>query len=509
MENIMIYRISLAILTIVSGCTLIALIFINDSVDLLYQARKNESKHIVQVALNSIKPLIDKQKTGELSKNEALTQAIKMLRRMTYVDQFGDNYIFMSDYTGTMLVQPFEPDLQGSNQWDLKDGRGTYLIRLLVKTARDDGEGFVEYYYRPPGREKVQRKISYVVGIPEWSAYLGTGMYMEDVERFHSNSLKIALFLTVVLTVITALISMLLLRPVLRCYTTLQNKFQEIRKRPDELSRHITNPFKKGSNEWKMVDRFGDMLEELVSSRERLRMKQYELEHLSRVASLGEMVAVIAHEINQPLGAIGSNASAALNLLSSDVKDLAKIEEILRDIISDNKRASVVIRSIRMMLIKGDYKVDRIDLAALIAETINFIKALFSSLNFTLESDLGHEARTINGNWIQLQQVIVNLVMNAIEHLPADLHGKVLIRSQVTSTDEIRIEVSDNGTGMEASNVDKIFEPFFSLKKDGMGIGLAICRTIIEAHHGTITGCLNTNQGMTFIISLPLAKDIK
>ncbi len=486
---------------------MIALIFINNSVEMLYQAGKNESKHIVQVALNSIKPLIDKQKVGELSEEEALNQGINMLRKMTYVDQFGDNYIFMSDYNGTMLVQPFEPDLQGSDQWNMKDNRGTYLIRQLVKTARDKGEGFVEYYYKPPGREEDQRKISYVVGIPEWGVYLGTGMYTEDVDRFHSNSLKMALFLTVVLAVFTALTSMLLLRPVLRCYTALKNKFQEIRQWPNELSKDVPNPFKKGSNEWQMIDEFGNMIEELVSSREHLRRRQNELEHLSRVASLGEMVAVIAHEINQPLGAIGSNASAALNLLASQQTDRAQFKEILRDIISDNKRASDVIRSIRTMLVRGDYKIDRLDFAALIADTLNFIKALFSSLNFTLESDLDHKDMPVNGNWIQLRQVIVNLVINAIEHLPADGYGKVLIRSLVTSTDKIRIEVSDNGTGLKASYVDKIFEPFFSLKKDGMGMGLAICRTITEAHQGTITGHLNPDQGMTFIISLPLARD--
>lgn len=503
----MIYRISLTMFTIVGGCMLIALIFIDYSVDMLYQAGKNESKHLVQVAYNSIKPLIDRQKEGGLSKDEALNRAIKMLRKMIYIDQFGDNYIFMSDYSGTMLVQPFEPDLQGSNQWNMQDARGNYLIRDLVETARNRGEGYVEYYYLPPGRKKVQRKISYVIGIPEWSVYLGTGMYTEDVELFHTNSLKIAMIITVVLTVITALTSILLLRPVLRCYTGLQNMFQKIRQQPNELPRHVPNPFRIGSNEWNMMDRFRDMLEELVGSRERLRRRQNELEHLSRAASLGEMTAVIAHEINQPLAAIGSNASAASNLLSSGRADEAQIKEILQDIISDNKRASDVIRSIRIMLIKGEYQLDRLDLAALLTDTLSFIKALFSSSSFAIEADLDRKGMVVNGNWVQLQQVIVNLVMNAIEHLPGNGNGKVLIRSKAISAEEIQIEVIDNGTGMEASCLEKIFEPFFSLKKDGMGMGLAICRTIIETHHGTITSRLGSNQGMIFTITLPLAKD--
>lgn len=504
----MIYRISLTVFTIVGGCMLIAWIFIGDTAEMLHQAGKHESKHIVQVAMNSIAPLIEKQNMGELSRDEALNQAIKMLRQMTYVDQFGDNYIFMSAYDGTMLVQPFEPELQGSNQWDLKDGRGNYLVRELVKMARDEGEGYVEYYYNPPGREAVQRKVSYVVGIPDWSVYLGTGMYTEDVEQFYSNSLKMAIYLAVVLAVTTALTSIVLLRPVLRCYTGLQNMFQQIRQRPDDLLRHVPNPFRKGSNEWKMMDSFENMLEELASSRKRLRRRQNELEHLSRAASLGEMAGVIAHEINQPLGAIGNNAAAAKNLLSSERADSAEIKEILQDIISDNKRASEVIRSIRIMLVKGEYQMCNIDMAELTVDAINFIMALFSSFNFSLESDIDDQEAIVKGNWVQLQQVIVNLVMNAIEHLPENGAGRVLIRSLVKPTGEIEIKIIDNGTGLDDTHMDKLFKPFFSLKKDGMGMGLAICRTIIEVHQGTIEGTLNSHQGMTFTLTLPLVSGV-
>ena len=145
------------------------------------EQRMNSVNKMVHLAHNSVKPVIEKARAGEISVEEARETVSDFIRNMTYEDEFGPNYIFMSSYEGTMLVQPFEPEREGSNQWDLKDANGKYIIRELVKAAKEKPEGsYVTYDYYPPNKKIPEEKLSYVIGIPEINAYIGTGMYTES-----------------------------------------------------------------------------------------------------------------------------------------------------------------------------------------------------------------------------------------------------------------------------------------------------------------------------------------
>lgn len=147
----------------------------------LKKQREAELVRLVELAYNVISPVLEMEEKGLISKGEARERVRNLARSMTYQDEFGQNYIFMSAYDGTMLVQPFEPWLEGTNQWDLQDARGEYVIRKLVDAARESPEGsFVTYYYYPPGRDKSEEKVSYIKGIPSLGVYLGTGMYRQS-----------------------------------------------------------------------------------------------------------------------------------------------------------------------------------------------------------------------------------------------------------------------------------------------------------------------------------------
>ncbi len=148
---------------------------------LMEQQRENSVTRMANLAYNAVEPLIDQVKKSEISREEARSKISSLVREMTYEDEFGPNYIFMSTYDGTMLVQPYEPEKEGTDQWLLQDASGRYIIQELVQAAQTKPEGsFVTYAYYLPDHSAVEEKLSFVIGIPEIEAYIGTGMYLES-----------------------------------------------------------------------------------------------------------------------------------------------------------------------------------------------------------------------------------------------------------------------------------------------------------------------------------------
>jgi len=178
----------------------------------MIESRKRSMVEKVTIARNTVEPIIDQVRQGKLTKAQGLDQVRKLIRRMVYTDYTGKNYIFMSAYDGTMLVQPFEPHKENTNQWNLQDSKGKHIVRELIASARTHPQGgFVTYHYLSPASDQVEEKISYVVGIPELEAYIGTGMYMEQVTQerqamFHRAMSWSTLF--VILLIIPVLMSL-------------------------------------------------------------------------------------------------------------------------------------------------------------------------------------------------------------------------------------------------------------------------------------------------------------
>lgn len=160
----MLLRIWLALIVVISGYFLTLWFNINSHTNMAYDARKNELRHIVNLAKNTIQPLIDQQNAGLLTKEESMRAGIDILNRMTFLDSYGNNYIFMTTYDGTMRVIPFEPQRLGCNQWDMQDSHGKYLIRELVKLTKSSaGEGFSDYFYLPPHSQRISLTAFFVI----------------------------------------------------------------------------------------------------------------------------------------------------------------------------------------------------------------------------------------------------------------------------------------------------------------------------------------------------------
>ena len=229
------------------------------------------------------------------------------------------------------------------------------------------------------------------------------------------------------------------------------------------------------------------------------------LRHMTRVSMLGQLSASIAHQLNQPLAAILGNAEAARKMLAKETVDIAELRAICDDIVADDNRAAAVIRHLGALYRRGDMKLEPVDLNEMIRETLDLLRGELLIRHVTPRVDLPPALPAIDGGRVQLQQVVLNLVLNAADAMTGiDVEKRSLaLRTEATGA-EVRLYVVDNGRGIPEPDLKRVFDPFFSTKAGGMGMGLAICQSIVAAHRGTIRATNNAEGGATFCVSLPV-----
>jgi signal transduction histidine kinase len=235
------------------------------------------------------------------------------------------------------------------------------------------------------------------------------------------------------------------------------------------------------------------------------RSRLTELAHVGRQATAGELSSSIAHELNQPLGAILTNAETAELILNSPSPDLVEVKEILADIRRDDQRASEVILRMRSFLKRTPFELKHIDLNDVMREAFGFLAAQASACNVALSFEPSSEALPIRGDAVQLQQVVLNLVVNSMEAMSSVPHGRAVIgRAGLNGGSSATVTISDSGPGIPSEKLTEVFDPFFTTKGQGLGIGLSIARTIVEAHKGRIWAENQPDGGAVFHLSLPL-----
>jgi len=229
-----------------------------------------------------------------------------------------------------------------------------------------------------------------------------------------------------------------------------------------------------------------------------------ELAHMTRVSTMGELAASLAHELNQPLTAILSNAQAAQRFMAAKPANLDEVREILKDIVQDDNRASQVIQKIRALVKKEDIAVAPLDLSNTINEVVQLLHsdAVLHNIGVTMESDPG--LPRVRGDKVQLQQVMLNLLLNAfdaITHCPVN-ERTVAVQARMGGAGMVQVAVRDQGTGLSFDTLEKIFQPFYTSKRDGLGMGLSISRSIVEAHGGRLWAENNAGRGATFYFTV-------
>jgi C4-dicarboxylate-specific signal transduction histidine kinase len=230
------------------------------------------------------------------------------------------------------------------------------------------------------------------------------------------------------------------------------------------------------------------------------------LAHLVRVHTVGEMSTAIAHEINQPLAAIKNYAFAARRRLSGHSTD-PKVDELLDKIEEQASRAGDVLHSLRAMMKKHESERAEVEVGPLVAETLKLVELESRSGDVWLESAIAPDLPPVFVDSIQIQQVVLNLTRNAIEAMKEAGHnGAIAVGVQGSGNGEIAVSVADRGPGVAAADAERIFEPFYSTKRLGLGVGLSICRAIVEAHGGRLSLAPNAGGGSIFRFTLPAMK---
>jgi PAS domain S-box-containing protein len=241
---------------------------------------------------------------------------------------------------------------------------------------------------------------------------------------------------------------------------------------------------------------------------ERLRHLESDLAHMNRLSMMGELAASLAHEITQPIATARNNARAALNFLDKQPPDLDEVREALDCVVGDADRAGVIIDRIRHHIRKAPLRKQHFDLSEAINEVIGLAQSAITANGVSLQTRLSEGLPPVEGDRVQLQQVILNLVLNAAEAMTAVDKGArdLLISSEQSRTNGILVTVRDSGPGIDPEHTERVFDAFYTTKPSGMGMGLAICRSIIDAHGGRLRADANEPRGAAFQFTLPASE---
>jgi C4-dicarboxylate-specific signal transduction histidine kinase len=239
--------------------------------------------------------------------------------------------------------------------------------------------------------------------------------------------------------------------------------------------------------------------------RERLRQVEAELAHLNRVSMLGELAVSIAHEVNQPLSGIVTNGSACLRFLARDTPNVEEAREAARDIVRDGKRAGEVIARIRALTKKAATPREKLDLNDTLREVLALVADEAKKRNVLIRTQFADDLSPVSGDRVQLQQVGLNLIMNGMEAMSSvdDRARELVMTTRSMEPDQVQVTVADSGIGLDPNTMGRIFEPFYTTKAGGMGMGLSISRSILQAHGGRLWATANDGPGTSFHFTLP------
>ena len=256
-------------------------------------------------------------------------------------------------------------------------------------------------------------------------------------------------------------------------------------------------------------ERLTEETTERIRAEAALRDAQNELARAARIMTVGELTASIAHEVNQPLAAVVANSEAALNWLKRSPPALAEVKDSINAAVTAGERAAAVITRIRRLMTRGAPQPTNVDMNKLIPNVMTLVQTSLATRNIAVTLDLQPQLPSMHGDRIQMQQLILNLINNAADAMSdvADRKRELIIRTARKGEDRIIVTIEDTGRGFADPDTAKLFQAFYSTKPDGMGMGLAICRTIVEAHGGSIQATPKSPHGVVFQLELPVGAE--
>jgi C4-dicarboxylate-specific signal transduction histidine kinase len=423
-------------------------------------------------------------------------------------------FIFVSGTIGEELA--IEALKMGATDYVLKTG----LSRLApsVRRAMREAEGRAE---RKKAEEALRRSEAYLVEAQRLSHTGSFGWNVLSGEVYWSDeTYRIFEYETMTKPTIQ--------RAIDRCHQDDRMRLKQVLERaameksdfniehrlmmPDGSVKHIRTVARPSTDEdpqsWVYVGAVIDITERKRAEREheRLRQLEAELAHMNRLTTMGELTASIAHEINQPLAAIVTQSEAALEFLDRDDPDLDEARDSLLSITEDGMRAGEVIRGLRALAGKSGPQLTKLDIDDVIKQVLALTRSELLRHDVVLRTDLDAADRPVMGDRVQLQQVLLNLIMNGVEAMRAvtERTRELTVSSMLAEPGAVLVSIKDTGTGLDPSVAERVFQPFFTTKSNGLGMGLSICRSIVETHGGRLWVSPRTSHGADVRFTVPL-----
>lgn len=428
-------RVTIAVLLILVGYVLLSLYFVQSYTERLYEVRKAELRRIVEMGLAGIGPQRDLTRTSAMSAEEIRRDAAITLRELTFHYRLGENYLFMVTNSGVVLVQPFQPEIEFTNQFDMLDVNGEPLVQEMIAVANGpDGEGYVEYRYPPPGGDTPERKISYVVAIPEWDALIGAGMYLDDIDADNRQYVITSMLLALGVFLLIFSIIMVALRPTAVSYNTLLTLFEEVQRNPGTLPDVPADQFREGSEAWRLLSGFQIMLERL----ERTQKAREE-------AALAER-SRLARELHDAVSQTLFSASLIADVLprlwerSPDLahERLHELRELTRGALGEMRTLLVELRPAALV------KADLTELISQLADAI--VGRARLPVDVTFEGDIAPPVDVK----IALYRITQEALNNIVKHARA---SEAALTLKATEGGGILLRIEDDGRGFDPDGV--------------------------------------------------------
>ena len=460
---------------------------------------------------------------GEIGEAEAQRAAIETLRTMRYAN---GEYFFVDDFDGRSVLLPIRPELEGTDASGMVDSKGQRFV-LAQRDAALAGGGIVRYEFDKPNTGVVAEKLSHVRPFPPWRWFVATGIYLDDVDREVRSIIVQSLAVFLAVAVVGGLIILLIARSITGPLGRLTR-----------VVRHLT----RGDRDVEVtdtdrVDEVGDIARALALLRRTLgeydelqaelrrseareqaereaalafqRDTVLRLEQTSRLISMGEMATGLAHELNQPLAAITNYCMGCVRRLEQGTSNHVALLLAMRKAAEQATRASRIIARLRRFLRRAEPAMEPQSLTEIVEETASIAEIEARRAGVTLVVDAPADLPAVPIDRVMIEQVVLNLLRNAVEAMvdqpPARRRLVVEVRL-AESGDRLETAVVDFGPGIAEAAGDKVFEPFYTTKSEGMGVGLAICRSIVEFHGGRLWTTANPVGGAIFRFTLPLER---
>ena len=501
----------------------------------------NERTHIrnlVESASSVVNDYYLRSRNGEFVEADAKQRALERLNIMRY-DRTG--YFWVNDMNETMLMHPFQPDLNGKSMFDLKDASGKFLFREFVEVCKLQGRGYVSYRWPEPGVSQPVEKLSYVKQFKPWGWVIGTGVYITEMEKslaqLRRDLLVGTALIIAVLGMINIFIAIRIAGPINRL-----SRFSASLK--DNLSaRTVVEGSREIQHLAVVLNDTAEQLTRTLVSRDSLdkaltslTAMQQQIIQTEKMASIGQLAAGVAHEINNPMGFINSNLATLRKYVGRLSEFIEHLSHSIECNSGDEKHRDAVEK--RRLLKIDHILTDSVQLIDESLEGANRVKHIVQDLKSFSRVDMAEKAlvnlnqaleTTINIAWNeikyvatlnreftdipeivcypqQLNQVFLNLLVNAAHAMDGVSDANIITVSTWSEGDDVCVAVKDTGKGIPEENLKRIFEPFFTTKETGKGtgLGLSISYDIIKKHGGDITAASQLGIGTTFTVRLPI-----